>query len=309
MSWAPLVITPETAEQPATAAGLLAVVAETDVIDKQILEHKAIVFRGFGLGADRLDEAIDQLLSTRLAYVHGNSPRTKVGSNLYTSTEYPPEFTISMHNELSYSHSWPARLLFYCQLAAQTGGATPVVDAAAWLAALDPEVREAYRGGVRYMQNMHGGRGFGKSWQDTFETDDRTAVEAFLADAEASWEWKADGGLRVIQVRPSTTTHPVTGDEVWFNQSDQWHPAALDDEVGIALRDALPEDELPQSVTFADGSPIPAEYVTQVRDRGLVHAVDVDWQEGDLLVIDNVLVAHGRRPFTGPRRVLVAMSA
>lgn len=308
MSWGPLVITPDT-EQQATAAGLLAVVAETDVIDKLIVEHKALVFRGFGLGAERLDEAIDQLLSTRLAYVHGNSPRTKVGSNLYTSTEYPAEFTISMHNELSYSHSWPARLLFYCQQAAQTGGATPVVDAAAWLASLDPEVRDAYRGGVRYMQNMHGGRGFGKSWQDTFETGDRAAVEAFLTDAGASWEWKADGGLRVIQVRPSTTRHPVTGDEVWFNQSDQWHPAALDDEVGIALREALPDDELPQSVTFADGTPIPAEYVTQVRDRGLALAVDVDWQEGDLLVIDNVLVAHGRRPFTGPRRVLVAMSA
>lgn len=306
MSWAPLVITPE---QQASAAGLLAVVADTDVIDKLILEHKALVFRGFGLGTDRLDEAIDQLLSTRLAYVHGNSPRTKVGSNLYTSTEYPAEFTISMHNELSYSHSWPARLLFYCQQAAQTGGATPVVDAAAWLASLDPEVRDAYRGGVRYMQNMHGGRGFGKSWQDTFETDDRAAVETFLTDAGASWEWKPDGGLRVIQVRPSTTRHPVTGDEVWFNQSDQWHPAALDDEMGIALRDALPEDELPQSVTFADGTPIPAEYVTQVRDRSLALAVDVDWQEGDLLVIDNVQVAHGRRPYTGPRRVLVAMSA
>jgi alpha-ketoglutarate-dependent taurine dioxygenase len=303
------VITPDTAEQQATAAGLLAALADTDVIDKLILEHKALVFRGFGLGPDRLDEAIDQLLSTRLAYVHGNSPRTKVGANLYTSTEYPAEFTISMHNELSYSHSWPARLLFYCQQAAQTGGATPVVDAAAWLASLDPEVRDAYRGGVRYMQNMHGGRGFGKSWQDTFETGDRAAVEAFLTEAGAAWEWKADGGLRVVQVRPSTTRHPVTGDEVWFNQSDQWHPAALDDEVGIALRDALPEDELPQSVTFADGTPIPAEYVTQVRDRGLALAVDVDWQEGDLLVIDNVLVAHGRRPFTGPRRVLVAMSA
>ncbi len=306
MSWSPLVITPD---QQASAEGLLAVVAETDVIDKLLLEHTALVFRGFGLGAEALDEVIDHLLSTRLAYVHGNSPRTKVGANLYTSTEYPAEFTISMHNELSYSHSWPARLLFYCPQAAQTGGATPVVDAAAWLASLDPEVREAYRGGVRYMQNMHGGRGFGKSWQDTFETSDRAAVEAFLTDAGASWEWKADGGLRVIQVRPSTTRHPVTGDEVWFNQSDQWHPAALDDEVGIALRDALPEDELPQSVTFADGSPIPAEYVTQVRDRGLALAVDVDWQEGDLLVIDNVLVAHGRRPFTGPRRVLVAMSA
>jgi alpha-ketoglutarate-dependent taurine dioxygenase len=36
--------------------------------------------------------------------------------------------------------------------------------------------------------------------------------------------------------------------------------------------------------------------------------VDVDWNTGDLLVIDNVLVGHGRRPFTGSRRVLVAMT-
>lgn len=62
------------------------------------------------------------------------------------------------------------------------------------------------------------------------------------------------------------------------------------------------------SVAFADGSPIPAEYIRQVRDRGLAAAVDVDWRRGDLLIVDNVLVGHGRRPFTGNRRVLVAMS-
>ena len=302
MSWAPLELTPSSGE-------LMTVLGDTAMIDKLLVEHKALVFRGFGLAKADLDQAIDKLLAKRLAYVHGNSPRTKVGSNLYTSTEYPPEYTISMHNELSYSHSWPARLLFYCDQAPETGGATPVVDAAAWLAALDPQVREAYRGGVRYVQNLHGGFGFGKSWQDTFETDDRAAVESFLADAEAQWEWKSDGGLRVTQLRPATTRHPVTGDEVWFNQSDQWHPATLDDEAGAALVDALGEDELPQFVTFADGTPIPAAYVTQVRDRGLELAVDVDWHAGDLLVIDNVLVAHGRRPFTGPRRVLVAMSS
>jgi hypothetical protein len=95
---------------------------------------------------------------------------------------------------------------------------------------------------------------------------------------------------------------------VWFNQADQWHPAALGDQTAAELARLLPEDELPQSVRFADGSPIPAEYVLQVRDRGLDAAVDVDWRLGDLMLIDNVLVGHGRRPFTGARRVLVAMS-
>lgn len=109
------------------------------------------------------------------------------------------------------------------------------------------------------------------------------------------------------QHRPSTL-HLESGAEVWFNQADQWHPASLGDETAAALAKLLPQDELPQFVTFADGSPIPADYVLQVRDRGLERAVDVDWHRGDVLLIDNVLVGHGRRPYTGDRRVLVAMT-
>jgi alpha-ketoglutarate-dependent taurine dioxygenase len=133
-------------------------------------------------------------------------------------------------------------------------------------------------------------------------------VEEFLASTGATWQWRPDGGIRISMVRPATIRHPVSGTEVWFNQSDQWHTAALDAETAAALTELYSDDELPQSVSFADGSPIPPEHVLQVRDRGLAAAVDVDWRAGDLLVIDNVLLAHGRRPFTGPRRVLVAMS-
>ncbi|MFJ9178097.1 TauD/TfdA family dioxygenase [Streptomyces sp. NPDC102360] len=273
-----------------------------------LVQEKGLVFRGFDVDRRELDAVLDLLLPNRLAYVHGNSPRTKVGSNVYTSTEYPSEFTISMHNEMSYAHAWPARLAFYCEIQPGSAGATPVADAAQWLAALDPEVREAFAGGVRYLQNLHDGYGLGKSWQDTFETADRAAVSEFLVGTGATWEWKADGGLRISSVRPATTRHPVTGAEVWFNQADQWHPAGLGDDTAAALAQILPEDELPQTVTFADGSPIPQEYVLQIRDRGLEAAVDVDWRRGDLLLIDNVLLAHGRRPFTGDRRVLVAMS-
>ncbi len=307
-SWRPLEITPKSAAVPATAAGLVEYLSGPDDVGVTLTEAKAIVFRDFAVAESEVDAVLDLLLPNRLAYVHGNSPRTKVGRNLYTSTEYPPEYTISMHNELSYAHAWPARLAFFCSRAAATGGATPVVDGERWLAALDEEVRTAFEGGVRYRQNLHGGLGLGKSWQDTFETGDRDEVEKFLAGTEATWTWTGDGGLRVSQVRPATTRHPVTGALVWFNQSDQWHPAALGDETARELAELLPAEELPQSVTFADGSPIPGEYAVQVRDRGLSEAIDVDWRTGDLMLIDNVLVGHGRRSFTGERRVLVAMS-
>ncbi|MEU9575384.1 TauD/TfdA family dioxygenase [Streptomyces massasporeus] len=305
--WAPLEVTPGDIGADGTPEALVAHLDSAD-LDALLVREKALVFRGFHVPADGLDPVLDRLLPRRLAYVHGNSPRTKVGSNVYTSTEYPQEYTISMHNEMSYAHAWPTRLAFYCAVAPETGGATPVVDAALWLESLDDEVREAFRGGVRYTQNLHGGRGLGKSWQDTFETEDRDEVDAFLKEADADWSWGPGNSLMVSQVRHSTVRHPDTGTEVWFNQSDQWHPASLGDETAKALAQIMPASELPQYVTFADGSPIPDAYVLQVRDRGLENAVDVAWHEGDVLVIDNLLVGHGRRPFTGPRRVLVAMS-
>ena len=308
-TWRPATIRPGEAGAGPGAAGLLELLADADALDELLLREKAVVFRSFGVAPRELDAVLDRLLPHRLAYVHGNSPRTKVGDNVYTSTEYPPALTISMHNELSYSHRWPARLCFYCERAPDSGGATPVVDGQRWLDSLDDQVRVDFAGGVRYVQTLHDGYGVGKSWQDTFETGDRDAVAGFLAGTGAEWEWRPDGSLRVSAVRAATARHPRTGAEVWFNQADQWHPAGLDDDdTAAALAAVLGEDELPQRVTFADGSPIPDGHVRQVRDRGLALAVDVEWTAGDLLLIDNVLVGHGRRPFTGARRVLVSMS-
>jgi alpha-ketoglutarate-dependent taurine dioxygenase len=305
--WMPHEITPACAGVDASAGGLATYLQSIPDLGELLAREKALVFRGFQVTRDTLEPVMDLLLPNRLAYVHGNSPRSKVGKNVYTSTEYPPQLTISMHNELSYAAQWPSRLLFFCERAPETGGATPVVDGVRWLDSLDPEIRAAFADGVRYTQNLHDGIGLGKSWQETFETDERAAVESYLADANATWQWNSDG-LRISQVRPTTTRHPVTGDEVWFSQLDQWHPAALGDAAAAALARIMPADELPQSVAFADGSTIPGEYAIHVRDQGLESAVDVDWRTGDLLLIDNVLVGHGRRPFTGPRRVLVAMS-
>ncbi|MFJ6079768.1 TauD/TfdA family dioxygenase [Streptomyces sp. NPDC092369] len=306
LDWQPRELTPDGAGVGASVQGLLELLGRLDV-GALLADEKALVLRGFGITPETHGTAVDALLPRRLAYVHGNSPRTKVGDNVYTSTEYPAEFVISMHNEMSYSHTWPSRLLFFCEQAPQSGGATPVVDGRLWLSTLDPEVRAAFAPGVRYVQNLHDGYGFGKSWQNTFETDDPSAVESFLTGTGAEWTWTPDGTLRISHLRPATTRHPVTGTEVWFNQADQFHHAGLG-EHAAAVQELMSEDELPQAVTFADGSPIPAEYITHIQETGLALAVDVEWAPGDLLLIDNVLVGHGRRPFTGARRVLVAMS-
>jgi alpha-ketoglutarate-dependent taurine dioxygenase len=306
--WLPQVITPTDLGGRGGVGGLTALLSDTSRSDDLLRAAKGLVFRGFCIAPDDIGVVLDLVLPNRLPYVQGNSPRTKIGDNVYTSTEYPPEFTISMHNELSYADHWPARLLFYCQVPPESGGATPVVDGAGWLRSLPAEISNAFAPGLRYTQNLHDGVGFGRSWQETFETEDRDVVGAALAGSSAQWQWHPDGTLRISRTRPATIHNPVTGEEVWFNQADQWHETALDPDTAEALLEVLGAGNLPQSVTFADGSPISPEYVATIRETGLTHAVDVEWQYGDMLLIDNVAVAHGRRPFAGSRRILVGMS-
>lgn len=305
--WEPRTLTPSMLGVPGDLDGLIAYLDSTE-IEPVLTECRALLFTGFGLGERELDQVSSRLLQQRRAYVHGNSPRTKVGDNIYTSTEFPAEYVISMHNELSYARVWPTRLLFLCVQPAATGGQTPLVHGGRWLQAIGPEIRNAFADGVIYRQCLHAGLGLGKSWQDTFETDDRQVVEDFLAASEAEWTWTASDALKIAQLRPAMIDHPVTGERVWFSQMDQWHPAALGEETMQDLLAVMPEDEFPQTVSFADGSPVPAEYALRVREAGLECAVNVEWHQGDVLLIDNAAVGHGRRPFTGQRRVLVAMS-
>lgn len=275
----------------------------------------AILLRGYDVtSVQKLARAVSALGGEPMPYVEGNSPRTKLDvEHVYTSTEHPAEAVISLHNELSYSATWPTRLYFCCVTPAMTGGHTLIADSAAILANLASDVREAFESkGVLYIRNLHGGKGLvlGPSWQNTFETSDRAAVETYCARQNIEFQWLANDALRLITRRPSTAVHPRTGRQVWFNQADQFHPSTNSADVYESLVEVFGDDPFafPQHASFGDGSEISAEVLAHIRDITERHTVRFDWQRGDCLVIDNLLVSHGRSPFTGERKVLVAMS-
>ena len=88
---------------------------DADFIEEKLLEHGGILFRGFGLSSlGDFDRATATLCLERVNYFEGSSPRVMLGDNVYTSTEYPPELFVSLHNELSYAHKWPRKILFFC---------------------------------------------------------------------------------------------------------------------------------------------------------------------------------------------------
>jgi alpha-ketoglutarate-dependent taurine dioxygenase len=280
-------------------------------IDQVLGTSGVVLLRGLGLDTpEQFHALVGRFGDPLTSYRGGNTPRSKVTEGVFTSTEYPPEYEISLHNELSYAHTWPRRLFFCCLVPAHTRGATPVCDGRALLAELDPQVRERFvERGVTYRQHLHGGYGLGKSWQQTFETDDRLEVERFLDAAGMTHEWTEDGGLRTAASRPAIRTHPQTRETVWFNQADQWHPSTLPPAEAEALLELVDsEADLPNSVTYGDGQPIPVPDLDQVRTAAKQHELAFEWQRGDVMIVENMLALHGRHPYQGPRRILVSMT-
>jgi alpha-ketoglutarate-dependent taurine dioxygenase len=253
--------------------------------------------------------AVAAMRGELLDYVHGNSPRSKVGANVYTSTEYPAEFDIPLHNELSYASRWPSLLFFHCVVAPATGGRTPLADSREILRRVPARVRDRFTAkGVLYVQRMHGGVGLGRSWQDTYETSDRAVVEEHLRSFGVDFSWTPKGALHTRQLRPATVTHPSLEEEVWFNQADQWHWSGAGPGLGEELRDLLGEDSLPSSCTYGDGASLDLADLAAIRQAGWDSSVGFDWVPGDLLILDNVRLAHSRTAYTGSRRILLAMT-
>ena len=161
--------------------------------------------------------------------------------------------------------------------------------------------------GVRYITNLHGGNGLGKSWMDVFRTKDRGEVETRLQADGYRFEWKRNGGLRTELTAAATLTHPVTSEAAWVNQAEQWHPSSLGPDVRKQLLSVVPEADLPHNASLGDGAPLRDDDLQCIRDAMAAEVRMFDWEEGDVLLCDNILVMHGRKPFSGARQVYVAM--
>ena len=75
-----------------------------------------------------------------------------------------------------------------------------------------------------------------------------------------------------------------------------------------AMRAEVPQDDLPRDVRYGDGSPIHDDDIAQICAVLRATSFQFRWTSRDVLVVDNMRMAHGRRPFAGPRSVVVAMT-
>jgi len=277
-------------------------------LQQLLLRHGGLLFRNFRIaGAAQFQEFVSAISGEALEYMEQTSPRHKVHGNIYTSTEYPPSHRIFLHNENSYSASWPLKIMFFCVTAPADRGETPIADVRRVYARIPENIRSRFaRDGWMLVRNFV--TGYGVSWETAFQTTDRDEITRYCKAHGIECEWRTKEHLRIRQRRAAIARHPVTQELVWFNHATFFHISTLDAEMRNTLLAEFAEQDLPYNTYYSDGSPIEPEVLEILRGAYEAETIKFPWQEHDLLLLDNMLVAHGRSPFSGPRKILVGMA-
>jgi hypothetical protein len=277
-------------------------------IELDLLEHGAILFRGFHCPNVKEFESFSRLFAPALLdYVERAAPRKEVYNRVYTSTEYPAHQSIPLHHEMSYAADHPSHLWLYCLEPAEQGGRTPIAHARTISAAIDPQIKSSFLSkGVMYVRNYSSG--LDMTWEEAFQTDSKAKVEAYCLAHGLRFEWLGGGRLRTSRIGSAVAPHPQTGELFWFNHAHLFHSSTIELDVRAWMLSKYSEIELPRNVFYGDGSSIETSVISAIHELYEEKAARFNWEKEDVLMLDNHLAAHGRESFSGPRKILVTMA-
>lgn len=280
-----------------------------DELLQKCSQSGALLFRGFPLQtAEDFDQFIAAFDLPNFPYAESlsNAVRLNRTERVFTANEAPPTINIYLHHEMAQTPIYPSRLFFFCEQPAESGGATPLCRSDVLWQRLTEETpkfaHDCESKGLRYSNVMPAGNdaksGMGRSWQSTLRAANRQEAEARLGSLGYSWEWLEDDCLRATTPTLPAVRDLGDGRKSFFNQLIAAFQGWKDD-----------RNDPSKAITFGDGTPLDRSAVDRATAIAEEISFDIPWQAGDVALVDNFVVMHGRRPFTGTRKVLASLVA
>ena len=280
-----------------------------DELNQQAYDHGAILFRGFPVAdANDFDTFIRACGYPNFKYEESlsNAVRVVKTERVFTANEAPSDVTIFLHHEMAQTPIYPSKLFFFCEHAAETGGATPLCRSDALFELMQKEIpqfaKDCEEKGLQYTNVMPAAddpnSGMGRSWQSTFRAQTKEEAESRMLELGYTWEWLDDGSLKAVTPVLPAVRDLGDGRKSFFNQLIAAYKGWKDE-----------RNDPSKSIRHGDGSILDRDAVLKCAELAEQVTFDLPWQTGDVALVDNYVAMHGRRNFTGTRKVLASLVA
>ena len=282
--------------------------ATREVIDATLPEFGGLLLRGLPLtGKAAFEQLVEGLGYEPMGYQGGIAVRKNNSGVALNASEEDGRITLSPHNEMAYLSRYPRRIFFFCESEASEGGEVPVNDIRETVKIIPEHVQKEFRArGIRYHRNLPRTSSGGEmGWIETFGTDDVGRVEEHLTASGYDYWWSENDRLSYSYDRDAFIAHPETGEELWFNQVTELHCSYWRSHPGF--RGDLSDHDYPATTAYGDGASIDEDQISSLRGALWRTAKAVRMSRGDVLVLDNQVIQHGRFAYEGPRRHFVSL--
>jgi len=226
---------------------------------------------------------------------------------------------MAVHHDLSYRRVIPARGCIAHFQKAQEGGNTPMYDnRALWYYFMDlyyDLMLELSQEGILYIKTLPDENNLEKTvlwreadittWQQNYPKMSKPQIQLFIEQNGEKAEWLEDGTLRVTCHMPAFRIHPKTNEKFYCNQILSWDGRNFWQWPGKPYEKYAFIDR-PTHARIGNGRDLTDEEylgLLELHDR---FAIRINWQNGDIVVWDNIRMSHSRDPYKGERRLAIS---
>jgi alpha-ketoglutarate-dependent taurine dioxygenase len=247
--------------------------------------HGALLLRGFGADVAQFSDFARKFCST--AVINDSPGRMPIDDANNIRTVDGGVQAFNLHAELAREPWKPDAAFFACLSPPMRGGATTICDGVALVDALPADVRAALSG-RRLLHIM-------RTWPELldFWLGTPTPDDALLASPPPDCPYafrRLDGQIVRFFSRPAFHTPMFTEKKAF----------------GSFLLFARFNNGRPDFPVLDDGLPVPEEWLQALKAAGDALSVEIAWQRGDILMLDNSRFLHGRTAIVDAGERLIA---
>jgi alpha-ketoglutarate-dependent taurine dioxygenase len=274
----------------------------TDEISELFKSEGALLFTGFDTDVKKFEAFTDRFSSDYMGHTGGGSLRKVInedGDKTILSVSYSfnkdkadfeetaqKVFPLALHSDRSYTKSQPPLMWFYCVNPAAEKGETLLCDGVEFCKEFSDKTREFFKNNnINYIRNYADGE-----WQLWADTDSMDDVKRYCKENDLLLTINDDNSITTQSIKRAVVKPRWTDQDAFVNSI----LLVLWQEEAVGTKRSI--------VRMEDGSEIPPDILAEVKAVGDRLTREVKWQPGQIAMVDNTRMLHGRRGFQDRNR-------